>query len=141
MAKPKGLPKSGGRQKGTPNKRTIGFLEVLEGKGINLLETIIDEAMGLSGRDKINVLVDLLPYVYPKRKPTEQEPFSITASLDGMGPKELNQLQGELSRRRGTDRPLSQWDPAGLHKLKEDVEHALLIQKHIKDLEDDPWSQ
>ena len=62
----KGL-KTGGRQRGTPNKSTAVVTNVLDGKNLNL----IDEAMTLYSRGndefKLKVLTLLFPYRYPKR--------------------------------------------------------------------------
>lgn len=63
----KGL-KTGGRQKGTPNKATTVVADILQAQNMNLIE----EAIGLysSASDsefKLKVLSLLIPYVYPKR--------------------------------------------------------------------------
>lgn len=41
MAKPKGSPKTGGREKGTPNKRTQELVDILEEKGFSPASEII----------------------------------------------------------------------------------------------------
>ncbi len=140
MARPKGLQKTGGRQKGTPNKRSIGFLEILDGKGINLLETILDEALGLSGRDKINVLVDLLPYVYPKRKPTESPPFSIDEHMASLSISELSSLRAQVSRLMGEGTPIEEISDAQLDEYKAQAERTLVSIKNLKALRDDPYT-
>ncbi len=62
----KGL-KTGGRQKGTPNKETQIVALRLQEVGVNL----VDEAMGIYNEGdnelKLKVLSLLFPYVYPKR--------------------------------------------------------------------------
>ena len=63
--------KTGGRQKGTPNKRTTDLLERLG--NYNPLDALLaisqDEDTPLEIQVKINL--DLMNYVYPKRKSVE----------------------------------------------------------------------
>ena len=63
--------KTGGRQKGTPNKRTADLLEKLG--NYNPLDALLaisqDENTPLEIQVKINL--DLMNYVYPKRKSVE----------------------------------------------------------------------
>lgn len=63
--------KTGGRQKGTPNKRTADLLERLG--NYNPLDALLaisqDEDTPLEIQVKINL--DLMNYVYPKRKSVE----------------------------------------------------------------------
>lgn len=60
--------KTGGRQKGTPNKRTADLLKRLG--NYNPLDALLaisqDENTPLDMQVKINL--DLMPYIYPKRK-------------------------------------------------------------------------
>ena len=69
--------KTGGRQKGTPNKRTEQFTECLG--DYNPLEALLrlvnDAKTPIDTKVKINL--DLLPYMYPKRKQVD-----IQASVD-----------------------------------------------------------
>ena len=60
--------KTGGRKKGTPNKRTLNFVDNLNNYDPlkSLLKIVKDENTPLDTRIKINL--DLLPYIYPKRK-------------------------------------------------------------------------
>lgn len=63
--------KTGGRQKGTPNKKTVDLLERLG--NYNPLDALLaisqDEDTPLEIQVKINL--DLMNYVYPKRKSVE----------------------------------------------------------------------
>jgi len=63
--------KTGGRKKGTPNKKTIDLLERMGNFDPieNLIEIVKNKCTPLDLRVKINL--DLLPYIYPKRKPLE----------------------------------------------------------------------
>jgi hypothetical protein len=62
----KGL-KTGGRQKGTPNKESAFVGLLLEKRGFNL----VNEAMNIysegDNETKLKILNLLFPYVYPKR--------------------------------------------------------------------------
>lgn len=82
MAKLVGSTKTGGRKKGTPNKRTLAFSEVLESENIDLLMEVLRSARSLSEKDRINVYLTLLPYQYPKRKPTEHQVLALQDLAD-----------------------------------------------------------
>lgn len=60
--------KTGGRAKGTPNKKTTELMELLGDYNPiqRLIEIAKDENTSLDMQVKINL--DLLPYIYPKRK-------------------------------------------------------------------------
>ena len=64
MAKPKNLPKSGGRKEGTPNKRTLEAREIAEKLGVNPLEICLMfaagdwEGLGYPSADVTKVLKD-----------------------------------------------------------------------------------
>ena len=60
--------KTGGRKKGTPNKKTTELMELLGDYNpiVRLIEIAKDENTSLDMQVKINL--DLLPYIYPKRK-------------------------------------------------------------------------
>jgi hypothetical protein len=63
----------GGRQKGTPNKRTIAAAEKLEALGCDPIKQLgqiaLDESVEVSLR--VQVLKELCQYVAPKRKAME----------------------------------------------------------------------
>ena len=81
MPRPKGLPKTGGRAKGTPNKRTQSVMEKLEALGCDPIAGLAKIAM--NKRQKLGVRKDvpielraqmfkeLAQYVAPKRKAIE----------------------------------------------------------------------
>ena len=60
--------KTGGRKAGTPNKKTTELLELLGDYNpiTRLIEIVKDENTPLDMQVKINL--DLMPYIYPKRK-------------------------------------------------------------------------
>jgi hypothetical protein len=87
--RPVGLPKTGGRKKGTPNKATQTIAEKLEGLGC---DPIIELAkIGMSEKTPIELRVrclsEIAPYLYPKRKPAdaladETYIYSVNTNLD-----------------------------------------------------------
>ncbi len=83
MPRPRGLPKTGGRAKGTPNKRTQSVMERLEALGCDPIEGLAHIAM--NKKQKLGVRKDvpielraqmykeLAQYVAPRRKAVEIE--------------------------------------------------------------------
>ncbi len=72
MAAPKGHKKYGGRQKGTPNKLTMGLLEKCHARGIDLFDALLDIIQETEDPLlKFNAIKEACQYVYPKRKAIE----------------------------------------------------------------------
>lgn len=71
MARSIGIPKTGGRQVGTPNKRTRVLEETLERLGSDVPERILDLLPQLTPDRQVDVLLGLMPYLYPKRRMVE----------------------------------------------------------------------
>lgn len=69
--------KTGGRAKGTPNKRTQKFAEAVEEHGICLLTEILEIAGDLPPNERAGIYIKLLPFLYPKRKATEPSIFDL----------------------------------------------------------------
>ena len=83
--RPKGIAKTGGRQKGTPNKRTVEAIEIMNKLDFNPLEKMVfmyQKAMDEFEVDRSdfrfryldiasNQLKEFAQYVYPKRKSIE----------------------------------------------------------------------
>ena len=63
--------KTGGRDKGTPNKLTKEVKEVLSEIVSNELENIDKTLKTLSSKDRIEIVLKLLPFVIPKLRDTE----------------------------------------------------------------------
>jgi hypothetical protein len=78
--------KTGGRQKGTPNKRTADLAERLEALGCDPVGELASLAMDPATEPalKARCYIDLLAYLYPKRKAVEvsgaENPIVITFS-------------------------------------------------------------
>ncbi len=67
VTRPLGLPKSGGRQKGTPNKRT-GIIEELKKLGAHPLAEIFKLMPKLEPDKQMEAWIKLLAYCYPQFK-------------------------------------------------------------------------
>ena len=62
--------KTGGRKKGTPNKRTADIVERL--KGVDIVGELLEIARTTEKEDtKVTVYKELMKYVYPQRKAVE----------------------------------------------------------------------
>lgn len=85
---PKGA-KYGGRTKGTPNKKTVIFSELLEKKGLDVVEEL---KKSIASRDveMVRALTDILPYIAPKLK--EQETNNTPLESDEMDSASTAQL-------------------------------------------------
>jgi hypothetical protein len=71
--RPLGLPKTGGRKKGTPNKATLTVTERLEALGCDPIEGMARIAMdeNNSPETRGRYYSELAQYLYPKRKPVD----------------------------------------------------------------------
>lgn len=65
-----GTPKTGGRKKGTPNKKTVWLKEELSNAGMDWSSEFI-RAYQAGDLGKCDLLVSLLPYLNPKMKDRE----------------------------------------------------------------------
>ncbi len=73
MARPPGLPKSGGRKKGTPNKKTQDLEDRLKTLGIDVPSQIGALLPQLHTEKQVDILMGLMAFLYPKRKAVEQQ--------------------------------------------------------------------
>jgi hypothetical protein len=71
--RPIGLPKTGGRKKGTPNRATRTLKEKLDtidcDPVLELTKIAMDEKNSIEIR--VRCLIEIAPYVHPKRKPVD----------------------------------------------------------------------
>ena len=75
--------KYGGRQKGTPNKLTKELRSVLKDILYQELEQIQERLDALKPRERVELLIKLMPYVLPKVTSvshTTNEPLDCTSS-------------------------------------------------------------
>ena len=68
MSRLEGTPKTGGRQKGTPNKKTADLQSTLINLGFDLLDEIVKTIPDLKPDKKADVLLELMGFLYPRRK-------------------------------------------------------------------------
>lgn len=84
MGRPQGLPKTGGRQKGTPNKKTQVLGDKLEALGLDVPSRLVELLPGLSPEIQAKILLDLLSYIHPKRKAVDQTAVGHEIELEEM---------------------------------------------------------
>jgi hypothetical protein len=64
-------PLGSGRKRGTPNKKTQHLSEALDSLGLNVPERLIQLLPQLSSERQVDVLLEILGYLYPRRKALE----------------------------------------------------------------------
>lgn len=88
IPKPKGSPKTGGRQAGTSNKRTYSAIKTLEELKLDPLAELSKMALepSLDFNLRANILKELCHYAYPKHK---------AVSLDESEEREISKLSDD----------------------------------------------
>lgn len=71
MAKPLGSFKTGGRSKGTPNRRSGELQDALDFHNLDVVAELKNLLPVLPAEKRADVLVALLAYLFPKRKSLE----------------------------------------------------------------------
>lgn len=99
MAKEIGSLKTGGREKGTPNRKTFLLHEFFESVKFDLPLEIIKLLPTLPPEKQADVLMGLMSYLYPKRKPVEKvthaesDKSSDEQNIDSqMSPQEMEKI-------------------------------------------------
>lgn len=83
MGRPKGLPKTGGRQKGTPNKvNRVGFKDALDDAGFNLIDELVQTLKQIPPTSRIHYLCEIIKFLYPTVKEAESQPDPNTDLRD-----------------------------------------------------------
>lgn len=77
MAKPQGSHKTGGRFKGTPNKKTLVLQDALEKCGIDVVAKLAELLPRLPAEKQADILMNFLSYLYPKRKSVELSSHAV----------------------------------------------------------------
>ena len=91
MPRPKGLPKTGGRRSGTPNKRQHELVVKLEQLGCDPIEGLARIAMASETALELRVrcYAELAQYVHAKRKAVElgaeDEPQQVVFRVERIG--------------------------------------------------------
>ena len=84
--------KTGGRTKGTPNKLTSEIKETLKDVLSNEIENLPHRLSELDVKDRLDVLVKLIPYILPKENEQmnfEQKQTIILKDIDDTEPKKV----------------------------------------------------
>ena len=89
--------KTGGRQKGTPNQKTVELQARLSSLGLDPIQGLKDVLPSLDAQDQAHVYLGLMPYLYPKRKSIEMsvedsQRLSQIKTMEGMAPQYLKEL-------------------------------------------------
>ncbi len=101
MPRPIGLPKTGGRKKGTPNKETIDLQGALSLQGFDPLNKLLELLPQLSPEKQVGVLMELMGYLFPKRKaidfivPSAQPDTRVIVTLPSNG-RESQKVSGSI---------------------------------------------
>jgi len=74
--------KFGGRQKGTPNKISARLREVLSSILEGEIEKIPDYLNELKPRERLEVIIKLIPYVVPRVEPVNLNHLTLTEQFD-----------------------------------------------------------
>jgi hypothetical protein len=69
-----GHPKFGGRKRGAPNKSLAFLRDALDQVGLDLPSRLTELMPLLSPDKQADVLLNLMQYIYPKRKPSDSQP-------------------------------------------------------------------
>ena len=98
----KGSLKTGGRQKGTPNRNSRTVLESLDKAGTPLIEFLVADIQTLDPHVRIEKWFQLLRFCYPQLK--EVEPFEVrppaappAPSLTGLSDEQLATAAGGVT--------------------------------------------
>ena len=83
MERHSGTPKTGGRKAGTPNKRSVHLQDALDESGLEPIALLCELTPSLPPREQAGILMNLLPYLYPRHKSIEiatpnEEPKFLT---------------------------------------------------------------
>lgn len=78
--------KTGGRMKGTPNKTTKDLNEYFDSIDFHIPEEIIKVLPNLSDSKKVETLLCLMEFIYPKRKSAEikNENFNVLSFTEAI---------------------------------------------------------
>lgn len=92
-----GKPPGSGRRRGTPNRNTTGLQEALNRYGVDVVAQLTALLPQLDTDKRANVLLNLMDFLYPKRKAVEQR---IEVRPKSEEAKELSdeELKKEMAR-------------------------------------------
>lgn len=87
MSKPSGLPKTGGRLKGTPNKGSLSLDYLVENFEFNPLKELISILPTLEPDQRASILLRMLDFIYPKKKAIEISPSELSDEDEALRPR------------------------------------------------------
>lgn len=90
-----GRQKTGGRQIGTPNKRTSHLVDVLNEMDVDPVRAIMELLPALEPKEQVDVYRDLMTYLYPKRKAIEHNHNIESITINEMSDEELEKASYE----------------------------------------------
>lgn len=76
--------KTGGRQKGTPNKTTAEIREKYQSLIEEVLPKLKDDLDALEPKDRIKIIIELSKFVIPTLKATELNPDNPKDNVNGI---------------------------------------------------------
>lgn len=71
MPRAKGTPKTGGRKKGTPNKKSLELNEIFHNLDFSIPDKLVSLLPSLSPEKQADVCLKLMEFQYPKKKAVE----------------------------------------------------------------------
>jgi len=77
MSREKGQPKTGGREKGTPNKVTKTVRESIFDIVSDNIGTVKDDLKSLEPKERLQIISGLLPYIVSKRQETSNRYYTF----------------------------------------------------------------
>ena len=97
--RPPGLPKTGGRTKGTPNRATVVLKEKLAALGCDPAVELVKIGQDFKTQVglKVQIYTTLMPYAYPKRKLVDDaDEEGVTVNRQAISPEEALDLARDL---------------------------------------------
>lgn len=97
-----------GRQKGTPNKKTLILTEILDSLDCDVTQRLTELLPQLQPEKQADVLLELMSYIFPKRKALELTgadggAIQISA-LTQLTPEERNKRINQLLEKQNADK-------------------------------------
>ena len=77
MSREKGQPKTGGREKGTPNKVTRTIRESIFDIVSDSIDVLKDDLKKLEPKERLQIINGFLPYIVSKRQETSNRHYSF----------------------------------------------------------------
>ncbi len=74
-------PTGSGRRKGTRNKKSEALEAILDSLGFNLVDELIKRLPKLSPEKQADIILGLMPFVYPKKKAIDLDGNSASGEI------------------------------------------------------------